>query len=194
MNVEPLILSGRVARLEPLRADHAESLLEYATPEVFRFFTRYPTEYTLEGVRAFVQHVIDRPSACPFAIVHLELGRAIGITTYMDIRAEHRGLEIGNTWMGTPFHGSLVNPECKYMLLRHAFENLGALRVQLKTDLRNLQSQRAIEKLGAVKEGVLRRHMILQDGAIRDSVMYSITADEWAEVKRRLEARLGYAP
>ncbi len=112
----------------------------------------------------------------------------------MDVRPAHRGLEIGYTWIARAYQGTRVNPECKYLLLRHAFEKLGAIRVQLKTDGRNLQSQHAIEKLGAVKEGVLRKHLILPDGYVRDTVMYSITDSEWPHVKSRLEARLGYIP
>jgi ribosomal-protein-alanine N-acetyltransferase len=112
----------------------------------------------------------------------------------LDIRPEHRGLEIGFTWIGKPYHGTQVNPECKYLLLRHAFDDQQAIRVQLKTDLRNLQSQRAIEKLGAVREGVLRKQMIRPDGYLRDTVMYSVTAEEWPGVRARLEERLGYIP
>jgi RimJ/RimL family protein N-acetyltransferase len=131
---------------------------------------------------------------CPFAIIHLETGTAIGVTTYMDIQNHNRGVEIGNTWVARPHQGTNVNPEAKYLLLRHAFDDQGALRVQLKTDRRNLQSQRAIEKLGAQHEGILRKHVVMPDGYIRDSVMYSITDDEWASVKARLESRLGYVP
>jgi RimJ/RimL family protein N-acetyltransferase len=108
----------------------------------------------------------------------------------MDIRPKHMGLEIGTTWIGRAHQGTKVNPESKLLLLAHAFERLGCERVQLKTDGRNLQSQHAIEKLGAVKEGVLRKHMIMPDGFVRDTVMYSIVAAEWPDVKRGLEARL----
>ena len=127
----------------------------------------------------------------PFAQVLIESGRAIGGTTYMDIQHANRGVEIGSTWIGRAHHGTRVNPEAKYLLLRHAFEEQGAIRVQLKTDSRNLQSQRAIEKLGAVKEGILRNHMIMPDGHYRHTVMYSLTDDEWPAAKARLEARLG---
>ena len=106
----------------------------------------------------------------------------------MDIRAAHRGLEIGWTFVAPAFQRTAINTECKRLLLTHAFETLGCLRVQLKTDLRNLKSQRAIERLGAVKEGVLRQHIVYHDGYVRDSVLYSITAAEWPEVKRRLSA------
>jgi RimJ/RimL family protein N-acetyltransferase len=112
----------------------------------------------------------------------------------MDIRPEHRGLEIGWTWIGKAYQGTQVNPENKYLLLRHAFETLGAIRVQLKTDARNIQSQRAMAKLGAKLEGTLRNQIILPDGYYRHSVMFSVIADEWPEVKAAIERRLGYVP
>jgi RimJ/RimL family protein N-acetyltransferase len=101
-----------------------------------------------------------------------------------------RGLEIGGTWYGTEFQRTAVNTECKYLLLRHAFETLGCIRVQLKTDRRNERSQKAIERIGAVKEGVLRNHMILPNGSYRDSVFYSVIEPEWPTVKKRLEEML----
>jgi RimJ/RimL family protein N-acetyltransferase len=130
----------------------------------------------------------------PFAIVLRETGQPVGSTSYFDIRPAHRGLEIGYTWYAQAYQGTHINPENKYLLLRHAFETLGAVRVQLKTDKRNLRSQHAIAKLGAKLEGTLRKHTILENGYIRDTVMFSITDDEWPEVKAGLEARLGYVP
>jgi RimJ/RimL family protein N-acetyltransferase len=123
----------------------------------------------------------------PFAIVLRASGRAVGSTRYIDIRRAHRGLEIGWTWIGREWQRTAVNSECKRLLLEHAFEVLGALRVQLKTDARNTRSQRAIERLGAKREGVLRAHMVLADGFVRDSVMYSVIAAEWPSVKQGLE-------
>jgi RimJ/RimL family protein N-acetyltransferase len=120
-------------------------------------------------------------------VISLESRKAIGCTRYLDIHPEHRNLEIGGTWYGAPYQGTGVNSEAKYLLLRHAFETLGCIRVQLKTDLRNLRSQRAIERIGAKREGLLREHMILPDGTIRSSVYYSILVSEWPEVKVRLE-------
>ena len=126
----------------------------------------------------------------PFAIVHRGSGKGVGSTRYLDIRRSDRGLEIGWTWIGTDYQRTVINTECKYLLLRHAFEDLGAVRVQMKTDLRNVRSQRAIERLGAVREGVLRKHIVLWDGFIRDTVYYSVIHEEWPEVKRRLEGLL----
>jgi RimJ/RimL family protein N-acetyltransferase len=118
-------------------------------------------------------------------------GGPIGVSGYLEIRPTHRGLEIGRTILAPEVQGTQANPESKYLLLGHAFEALGAVRVQFKTDVHNLHSQRAIEKLGAVREGVLRRYQARSSGFIRDSVVYSITDDEWPAVKARLEARLG---
>lgn len=193
MNIQPVTLAGRVARLEPLSVSHAAALAEAATPELFTYHFP-PRELTSDGFREAIEDFLKRPAFCPFAIVAVEHGRAIGMTSYLDIRPQDRGLEIGFTWVARPYQGTLVNPECKYLLFRHAFEEQGAIRVQLKTDLRNLQSQAAIAKLGAVREGVLRKHMIRPDGYQRDTVMYSVTIDEWPAVKKRLEARLGYVP
>jgi RimJ/RimL family protein N-acetyltransferase len=109
------------------------------------------------------------------------------MTTYMDIRRRDHGLEIGATWLGRPWQRTGINTEAKYLLLRHAFEELGAARVQLKTDSRNLQSQRAIERLGAVREALLRRYQLTRGGILRDTVVYSILAEEWPAVKARLE-------
>jgi len=113
-----------------------------------------------------------------------------GATRYMNIMPNDRGLEIGGTWYGPEFQRTVVNTECKYLLLSHAFETLGCIRVQLKTDLRNQRSQKAIERIGAVKEGVLRNHMILPNGHYRHSVYYSILDTEWPEVKRRIEGMI----
>ena len=129
----------------------------------------------------------EKGTDLPFVAIHLASGRAAGATRYLNIMPQDRGLEIGGTWYGPEFQRTVVNTECKYLLLHHAFETLGCIRVQLKTDLRNERSQKAIERIGAVKEGVLRNHMILPDGHIRHSVYYSILDTEWPEVKKRLE-------
>ena len=131
-----------------------------------------------------------RAPTFPFVVIHKASGRIAGATRYMEFRAAHRGVEIGGTWYGAEFRRTAVNTECKYLLLRHAFEFMDCIRVQFKTDLRNERSQRAIERIGAVREGVLRNHMILPDGTIRHSVYYSILATEWLDVKARLEALL----
>ena len=125
-----------------------------------------------------------------FAIIHKSDKRAIGSTRFLDIQPAHRTLEIGWTWIGTKYQRTAVNTECKYLLLSYAFEKLGAVRVQLRTDTRNEKSQKAIERIGAVKEGVLRKSHTTHTGFIRDSVYYSIIDDEWPAVKQRLEGFL----
>jgi RimJ/RimL family protein N-acetyltransferase len=132
-----------------------------------------------------------RGTDLPFAVIFKQNGRAIGATRYLEIRPEHHGLEIGGTWYGVNYQRTVVNTECKYLLLRHAFETLGCIRVQFKADSRNERSIRALERIGAVREGMLRNHMILADGTIRHSVYFSIIESEWPAVKERLEAWIG---
>ena len=126
----------------------------------------------------------------PFAIIDQVTDMLVGSTRWMDIARAHRRVEIGSTWLTPRVQRTLVNTEAKYLQLTHLFETLGAIRVQFKTDLRNTQSQRALEKLGAIRAGVLRRHMIVRDGFVRDSVYYGITDLDWPGVKRRLRERL----
>ena len=142
---------------------------------------------------AWVRDILTRQAAgadLAFAVIHLASGCAIGATRYLEIRPPHRSLEVGGTWYATGFQRTAVNTECKYLLLRHAFEALGCIRVQFKADARNARSLRAIERLGAVREGMLRKHYILQDGGYRDSVYFSILDREWPKVKERLEEML----
>ena len=133
-------------------------------------------------------------SHVPFAIVEQATGQAIGSTRYFDIKPEHRNLEIGHTWLGKQYWRTRVNTECKYLLLRHAFETLGCARVQLKTDRLNVRSQAAIKRLGAVEEGTLRKHMWVQGRRFRDTVLFSIVDDEWPAVREHLEGWLRNGP
>jgi RimJ/RimL family protein N-acetyltransferase len=193
MDLQPLTLTGRVVRLEPLSLAHVPALTVAGQNEDIWRYMPYPQMRSESHMRAWVEDMLGRQARgydLPFAVHHLAAGRAIGATRYMDIQREHRGLEIGGTWYAAEFQRTAVNTECKYLLLRHAFEQLGCIRVQLKTDLRNERSQRAIERIGAVREGVLRNNMIMPDGHVRSSVYYSILAEEWPAVKARLEARL----
>lgn len=189
--VEPVVLEGKFVRLEPLKPKHARGLAQYAEADLFKYFgALLPREQSVSALKEYVSRHRAQANVLGFAIIPMATMRAAGSTSYMDIRAEHHGIEIGMTWLGREWQGSAINPECKLLLLEHAFERLGAERVQLKTDARNLQSQRAIEKLGAVREGVLRRHVRMPDGYRRDSVMYSIVPDEWPAIKDRLLLRL----
>ena len=194
MQVTPVTLVGRVVRLEPLSLEHVPGLSRVGLEDEIWRYMRYGWVRTEAQMRQWVEELLrlqERGSDLPFAVVHLESGEPIGATRYLEIRPQDRAVEIGGTWYGVSYQRTAVNTECKYLLLSHAFERLGCIRAQFKTDLRNERSQVAIERLGAVKEGVLRKHMILPDGAVRDSVYYSIIDSEWPEVKRRLEVMLG---
>jgi N-acetyltransferase len=190
MDVRPVRLEGPTILLEPLVPEHAPLLWPKAEPEIFRHSLEWPRDPSAEAFDDWVRYFLALPASLLWTIFVRETGEAAGMTGYLDIRPQHRGLEIGRTWIARSHQGTRVNPESKHLLLRHAFEDLGAVRVQFKTDLNNLHSQRAIEKLGAQREGVLRRYQMRSNGTLRDTVMYSILAEEWPEVKERLEERL----
>jgi RimJ/RimL family protein N-acetyltransferase len=193
MEVRPVVLTGKHVRLEPMTEEHVSGLAGIGIGQAFWDFMLYGNIQTVEDMRNWVQDILSRAEKgtdLPFVAIHLASGRVAGATRYLNIVSKDRGLEIGGTWYGLEFQRTPVNTECKYLLLSHAFETLGCIRVQLKTDLRNERSQKAIERLGAVKEGVLRNHMILPDGRYRHSVFYSILDTEWPAVKRRLEEML----
>jgi RimJ/RimL family protein N-acetyltransferase len=193
LTVHPVTLTGSVVRLEPLAEIHiADLTLAGADASIWRYMP-YGNINTEARMRDWVIDLLGRQARgtdLPFAVIHLESGQAIGSTRYMDIQPQHRGLEIGGTWYGAAYQRTAVNTECKYLLLTHAFETLGCLRVQLKTDLRNERSQRAIERIGAVREGVLRHVVIMPDGYRRSSVYYSLLENEWPGVKAKLAAML----
>ena len=184
---EPVILSGKLVRLEPMTEAHIPALVKIGVGQDFWRYMLYGEMKTDADIRNWVLDILSRKGDVPFVVIHLPSGCVAGATRYMNVIPRDRGLEIGGTWYGTEFQRTGVNTESKYLLLKHAFETLGAIRVQLKTDSRNLPSQRAIERIGGVKEGVLRNHMILLDGTIRDSVYYSILDSEWQGVRERLE-------
>lgn len=193
MEVKPIVLTGKHVRLEPMTEAHIPALAEIGVGQDFWDFMLYGRMDSEEDMRAWVVDILSRAETgtdVPFVAIHLASGRVAGATRYLNIVPKDRGLEIGGTWYGVEFQRTAVNTECKYLLLRHAFETLGCIRVQLKTDLRNERSQRAIERIGAVREGVLRNHMLLPDGRFRHSVFYSILDTEWPEVKKRLEDML----
>jgi RimJ/RimL family protein N-acetyltransferase len=190
MTVEPVRLEGPTIHLEPLTPGHIPGLHPKADPDIFQYTLEWPLDPGLAAFSDWIHTSIAAPASLPFAILLAATGEAVGMTGYLEIRPQHRALEIGRTWIARSHQGTRVNPESKYLLLRHAFEALGAVRVQFKTDLNNLHSQRAIEKLGATREGVLRRYQTRANGLTRDTVMYSILAEEWPGVKARLEARL----
>jgi N-acetyltransferase len=193
MKVEPLTLEGSVVRLEPIGERHVADLAKVGLEDDIWRFMRYGKMKTIEQLTDWVRELLvlqDQGSDLPFAVIYKETGAAVGCTRYLNIDTLDRSLEIGGTWYGLDYQGTLVNTDCKYLLMKHAFDELGCIRVWFKTDSRNQRSQRAIERLGAVREGVLRNHMILPDGYIRDSVVYSVLPNEWPRVKMMLEARL----
>jgi len=197
MEVKPITLQGNHVRLEPLTEAHSAALTAIGAGQPFWDFMVYGNINTEDDMRGWVRDLLSRAEKgpdLPFVAIHLASGQVAGATRYLNIMPKDRGLEIGGTWYGTEFQRTPVNTECKYLLLQHAFETLGCIRVQLKTDLRNERSQKAIERIGAKKEGVLRNHMILPDGRIRYSVFYSILDTEWGEVKQRLGGMLVSLP
>jgi RimJ/RimL family protein N-acetyltransferase len=193
MKIVPIILEGNHVRLEPLTLDHAPDLYEAGNDDEVWQFLSIPRPDSLVEMQAFIQGALGQQLAglrVPFAIIDKASGKAIGSTSYLDIQPQNKGVEIGWTWLGKAYWRSSINTECKYLLLCHAFDGQGAIRVQLKTDSRNWRSQNAIERLGAKKEGVLRKHVIYPSGFIRDSVYFSIIDTEWPWVKERLKARM----
>jgi len=190
MEIKTVVLTGKHVRLEPMTEAHILGLAEIGVKQPFWEFMLYGRMDSEKDMRGWVMDIISRGEKgtdLPFSVIHLASGRVAGATRYLNIMPKDRGLEIGGTWYGTDFQRTAVNTECKYLLLSHAFETLGAIRVQLKTDLRNERSQKAMERIGAKKEGVLRNHMILRDEYFRHSVFYSILDTEWLDVKKNLE-------
>ena len=183
----PERFEGRHVRLEPLALAHLPAFLRHYDPEVYRFLSRAPVAPTEEALRAHLEGLLGEPGRVNWAIL---FGKEVaGRISVIAPEPEHAKLEL-STMLFKPFWGSPANKEAKYLLLRHAFEVLRAERVQFKVDLRNERSQRALEALGAVREGVLRKNRRLPDGAFRDDVVYSVLKEEWPGVKARLEARL----
>lgn len=188
----PTILSGHGVSLMPLHGDHADALEEAAADG--RLWELRVTSVPEPGAAAaYIQAALQGQAAghmLPFAIVDVNSGRVIGTSRYHDIVPALARLEIGYTWYGKSWQRSHVNTACKLLLLRHAFEVLGAALVGWRTDNFNIASQRAIERLGARKDGVLRHHALRRDGTVRDTVMYSLAKGEWPEVERHLEYKL----
>jgi RimJ/RimL family protein N-acetyltransferase len=187
---ERVVLEGRFVRLEPLAETHRDDLLEAAAQDPVTF--RYMGSDLSVGASAWDAYMADalRPEFVAWATVDAATGRAVGSSRFGDIAPEHGRVEIGWTWIAPSHQRTATNTEAKLLQLSYAFDELGATRVTLKTDGRNLRSQAAIERLGAQREGALRRHMRMPDGFIRDTVYFSILDDEWPAVKARLEERL----
>jgi RimJ/RimL family protein N-acetyltransferase len=188
----PITLSGKFVRLAPMRPEHAAALLEAGrSSEIWEWMPARPV--TAETMVSWLEKAMQAESQrreYPFVVVRLTDGRVIGSTRYLDVQEDDRTVEIGWTWYAPDAWGGVVNPEAKYLLMRHAFDEWRAIRVALKTDVRNLHSQAAIKKLGASFEGTLRNQRIRPDGSYRDTVIFSIIESEWPAVKLRLEQRI----
>ncbi|MEU5693514.1 GNAT family protein [Actinosynnema sp. NPDC020468] len=184
------VLEGPHVRLEPLQPRHAEGLFEACGDPAIWQWLSVARPATVEDMRVIVEDSIGTPNRLAWAQVDPATGEVAGTTSYYEIDPRHRGLYIGFTWIGARWQRTALNTNAKYLLLGHAFETLGAHRVGWHTDHRNDRSQKAIERLGATKEGVLRVHRVRPDGTLRDTVVYSMTAAEWPAVKERLEQRL----
>lgn len=187
------MLEGRTVRLEPLSLAHLDPLCAVGLdPTIWAWMPKPVT--TRDEMRGWIDTALARQAAgeaLPFAILHRPTGRVAGSTRFMEISAPNRRLEIGWTWLGKAWQRTAVNTEAKYLLLRHAFESLDALRVEFKTDALNAASRRALARIGAKEEGTLRNHMVTAGGRVRDSVYFSVIAAEWPAVKDGLERRLG---
>lgn len=180
-------------RLEPLSMTHHASLCEVAfEPEMWRWMLNEVA--TPDDVARFIKAALAEQAlgvSLPFATVDVATGRAIGSTRYLNISPANRRLEIGSTWIGADWRRTAANTEAKLLMLRHAFEALGALRVEFKTDELNTRSRTAILRIGAQFEGIFRKHMVMPDGRVRNSAYYSIVDHEWPAVNAGLSAKLG---
>jgi RimJ/RimL family protein N-acetyltransferase len=188
----PCVLEGNHVRLEPLNPSHASGLLAAAQESDWTWLTMDPREKDAmdEWIRIALK-AEERGLEHPFTVFGREDHRVLGSTRYLDIRPLNRGVEIGMTWYISRVWGTAVNPECKFLLMEHAFEDWNAVRVQLKTDNNNIHSQNAILKLGAKFEGRLRNHRVRRDGSSGDSMMYSITDGEWRDsIRSSLRKRI----
>ncbi len=194
--LDAVTLEGRFVRLEPLALAHAAPLAAVGLdPDLWKWTTI--SLRTPEEVQAYVRSAIDDAAAgraLPFATIERATGTAIGCTRFMNIALADKRVEIGSTWVAGPWQRTPVNTEAKLLMLRHAFDTLGCIRVELKTDRLNERSRNAIRRIGGVEEGILRQHMITASGRLRDTVYYSILDSEWPAVRDRLEARLALRP
>lgn len=193
MDIQPVTLAGRHVCLAPMAVEHAMALFDHAQEAEIWQYMPYGEVNTLERLRAVLVELLDRQARgtdlC-FVTLSAQSGSPIGMTRFMEIQRANRSVEIGGTWLGRAYRRSEANTEAKLMMLRHAFEVWGCIRVQIKTDVRNARSQRAIERLGLVREGVLRKSIIMPDGFQRSSVYFSMLDDEWPAAKVRLQAML----
>ncbi len=186
LSVQPVTLECDTIRLEPLSQDHAQGLYNRGRAAADWAYLPRACFVDLADTRQWIDEALEKPDSLPFVILETAKNRVVGSTRYLNIRPEHRSLEIGWTWLGHDWQRTGVNTQAKTLLLTHAFERLGCIRVEFKTDARNLASQRSLERIGATREGVLRQHLIVQGGYYRDTVYFSVIDREWPDVKERL--------
>ena len=190
--VKPVTLEGRIVRLEPLSLDHLDDLARVAFEgNLWRWTVDQPADR--DGLQRWLEAALTSRKAgsdMPFATVDRATGRAVGSTRFMSIVPEHKRLEIGWTWVGLGWQRSGANQEAKLLQMTHAFESLGANRVEFKTDSRNEKANPALLAIGATFEGTFRNHMVMPGGRLRHSNYYSVIVDEWPAVKARLESRV----
>jgi RimJ/RimL family protein N-acetyltransferase len=192
MKIEPVTLEGRHVRLEPLSLDHHDALCEVGLDEEIWRLSPTPVA-TRDDMRAYIEEALAgqaRGSYLPFATIDKSSSKVVGSTRFGNIDLENRRVEIGWTWIAPAWQRTAVNTEAKYLMLRHAFETLGCMRVEFKTDSLNDRSRNAILRLGAKEEGTFRNHMTTSSGRIRHSVYFSIIDSEWPAVRRDLEEKL----
>ncbi|WP_078552020.1 GNAT family N-acetyltransferase [Bacillus alkalicellulosilyticus] len=193
MNVTHTELVGDFVKLVPMEKIHIQELYEIGNDKAIWAHSPFTTIETIDDMKSIVEEALYQKqlgTEFPFVIISRENNKAIGSTRFMDISKDNKSLEIGWTWLNPTVWGTKVNVECKYLLLKYCFENLKTIRVQLKTDEENIRSQKAIERIGGVREGTLRNHMIRKDGTYRNSVFYSFIDTDWKYVKNKLQLLL----
>lgn len=192
MEITPVVLIGDRVKIQPMEDYHVQELFDVGNNS--DIWAHMPMRVqSIEDMKSLVNGALqarEQGSEFPFVIFDKNSEKIVGSTRFLNISIPNRNLEIGWTWLSPTVWRTRINTECKYLLLKHCFETLGTIRVQLKTDSRNVRSQQAIERLGLVKEGVLRNHMVMPDGYLRDSVYYSVIDQEWVLVKDKLESML----
>jgi N-acetyltransferase len=196
MNLEPVVLEGRHVRLVPMTPEHVPALWRAANdPQIWGWTSSQV--HSEDDMRRYVDSALRaqaQGTALPFVTTVAATGEVVGSTRLAEADAAHRRVEIGWTWLARAWQRTALNTEAKYLMLRHAFETLGCMRVELKTDVLNERSRAAILRIGARQEGILRKHMITEGGRVRDTVYFSVIDDEWPEVKARLEQMLAAPP
>ena len=192
-SLEPVVLAGHGVRLEPLDTGRHGGGLRAAAQDarIWAYFSTDASGAGFDRWLAVMEEGREDTGDLPFVVIGAQSGEILGSTRFFNLALVHRRLEIGHTWYVPRLWGGRVNPACKLLLMTHAFETLAMNRVEFRTDGRNRRSQAALRRLGAIEEGVLRRHMIVQGGHVRDTVQFAITDEDWPGVEKALEARLG---